>query len=147
MVELIAITDAEGAVVAPQWLPQAEAVHRQLRPGLPADYVAAMREIFRDGGRMWIAVMGGEVAGVAVYRFVRNTHAGLKLYVDDLVTHSSVRSQGVGRALLGRLELLARERQATSLDLDSGTQRHGAHRFYFREGFVITSFSFKKALT
>jgi len=147
MVEIVAITHEEGGIVAPQWLPRAEAVHRQLRPDLPADYVRAMAEIFRDGARMWIAVLDGDIAGLAVYRFVRNTHSGLKLYVDDLVTDSRVRSRGVGRALIAALERLARERQASSLDLDSGTQRHAAHRFYFREGFVITSFSFKKALS
>ena len=30
--------------------------------------------------------------------------------------------------------------------LDSGTHRPQAHKFYFREGMVITSFSFKKPL-
>jgi hypothetical protein len=31
--------------------------------------------------------------------------------------------------------------------LDSGTQRTAAHRFYFREGFVIPSFCFRKSLS
>jgi hypothetical protein len=32
------------------------------------------------------------------------------------------------------------------LALDSGVQRQGAHRFYFREGMHVASFSFKKVL-
>jgi len=31
-------------------------------------------------------------------------------------------------------------------DLDSGTQRTQAHKFYFREGMVVTSFHFAKKL-
>jgi len=147
MADIVAVTDADGVVTSPEWLARAESVHRQLRPQLPDAYVEAMAAIFGDGARMCVAVADGQVAGLAVYRFVRNTHAGLKLYVDDLVTDSARRSRGIGATLLGYLERLARERGAGSLDLDSGTQRQHAHRFYFREGFVITSFSFKKALT
>jgi hypothetical protein len=40
-----------------------------------------------------------------------------------------------------------RARRATDIDLESGTQRTRAHRFYFREGFFVTSFSFRKTLS
>ncbi|MCC7549493.1 MAG: hypothetical protein IT532_17215 [Burkholderiales bacterium] len=42
---------------------------------------------------------------------------------------------------------LGRVRGARSLDLDSGPRRQQAHGFYFCEGFAITSFYFKKALS
>lgn len=145
--QIIEVTDARGAVIVPQWLERAEPVHRQLRPQLPADYATAMQAIFADGGRMCVAATAQSVAGVAVYRFIRNTHVGKKLYVDDLVTDASQRSRGVGHALLAFLERLARDHDACSLELDSGTQRQQAHKFYFREGFVIASFSFRKGLT
>ncbi|MCW5622384.1 MAG: GNAT family N-acetyltransferase [Burkholderiales bacterium] len=145
--QIIEVTDARGTVIAPQWLERAEPVHRQLRPQLPEDYAGAMQAVFADGGRMCVAATTQSVAGVAVYRFVRNTHVGKKLYVDDLVTDAAQRSRGVGHALLTFLETRAREQGASSLELDSGTQRQQAHRFYFREGLVIASFSFKKALT
>jgi len=147
MVEIVSITDAQGAVIAPDWLARAEQVHRQLRPNLPSLYAQAMADIFADSARMCVAVVDARVCGVAVYRFMRNTHAGLKLYVDDLVTDCAQRSRGIGHALLVHLEQTARERGAHSLDLDSGVQRQQAHKFYFREGFVITSFSFRKALS
>jgi hypothetical protein len=30
------------------------------------------------------------------------------------------------------------------MELDSGTHRTRAHKFYFREGFIIPSFAFRK---
>ncbi len=143
---IVDITDAEGAVVAPDWLDRAESIHRQLRTALPADYGGKMKRVFAGGARMCVAVDGSEVAGVAVYRFYENTFTGRQLYVDDLVTDEKRRSTGVGRTLLGYLERKARALGFDNLSLDSGTQRTQAHKFYFREGMVVTSFHFGKKL-
>lgn len=141
---IIQITDARREVAEPQWLARAESVHRQLRPKLPADYPAKMRLVFAQGGEMCIAAVGEAVAGVAVFRLFENTHVGKRFYVDDLVTDEKRRSTGVGKALIAWLEAEARRRGCPGLDLESGTHRTAAHRFYFREGFVIPSFSFRK---
>jgi len=143
---IVEITDDQGRVAAPDWLEKAEAVHRQLRTALPSAYEAKMRRVFSGGARMCVAVEGGAVAGVAVYRMYENTFAGKQLYVDDLVTDEARRSTGVGRALLGYLEEKARAAGLDTLSLDSGTQRQQAHKFYFREGMVVTSFHFGKKL-
>ena len=143
---IVDITDAEGEVVAPDWLERAEGVHRQLRTALPADYEGKMKRVFAGGARMCVAVEGSEVAGVAVYRLYENTFTGRQLYVDDLVTDEKRRSTGVGRTLLGHLERKARALGFDNLSLDSGTQRTQAHKFYFREGMVVTSFHFGKKL-
>jgi GNAT superfamily N-acetyltransferase len=145
--EILRITDDAHAVIEPRWLARAEGVHRQLRPQLPRDYVGKMQRVFDAGGEMCVAVVEDAVVGVAVFRAFENTHAGRKFYVDDLVTDEAHRSSGVGHALIAFLEHLARARGCTSLELDSGTQRTAAHRFYFREGFVIPAFSFRKGLS
>ena len=44
------------------------------------------------------------------------------------------------------LRQLARAAACASLTLDSGTQRQQAHKFYFREGMVVTSFHFAQSL-
>ncbi len=143
---IIEITDGTAAVVEPAWLRDAEPVHRQLRPGMPPDYLGTMGRVFADGGRMCVATRTGAVVGVAVYRTYENTFDGLHLYVDDLVTDEAVRSSGVGGALLGHLRARARQRGCRSLTLDSGTRRERAHAFYFREGLTITSFHFAAPL-
>jgi len=143
---LVRICDDAGVLLAPDWLALAEGVHRQLRPQLPYDYVGKMQKVFAGGGRMAIATDGDQVLGLAVWRVFDNTFEGIKFYVDDLVTDEAHRSNGLGQAMIAFLEQEAHRLGAQSLVLDSGTQRTQAHRFYFREGFVITSFNFKKQL-
>jgi hypothetical protein len=142
--EMIEITDARGALVTPPWLERAQAVHRQLRPALPADYRAKMQRVFAGGGRMVVAAEGDAVRGLAVWRVQENTAIGVHLYVDDLVSDEARRSLGVGHALLQWLEQRARDLSCVALVLDSGTQRTRAHRFYFREGMAVVCFNFRK---
>jgi GNAT superfamily N-acetyltransferase len=143
---IVAVTDESGGIVEPQWLRRAEGVHRQLRTALPADYEGKMRRVFAGGARMCLATEGEAVRGVAVYRIEENTFEGLHLYVDDLVTDEKARSRGVGRALMEHMQELARAAGCEAYTLDSGTQRTQAHKFYFREGMVVSSFHFRKPL-
>ena len=122
-------------------------VLQELRPHLDA---AALRDVYAEGhpqGYRFLAAFDGErCLGVAGWRLVATAHVGRKLYVDDLVTASAARSTGVGRALLGELERRARAAGCSVLDLDSGVQRHDAHRFYFRERMHVSSHHFTKLL-
>jgi GNAT superfamily N-acetyltransferase len=145
-VEVKPITDARGAVIDGKLLASAEAVHRQLRPQIPADYAGRMKEVFGSGAEMAVAVLGGKVAGITVFRVMEKTHSGRELYCDDLVTDEAQRSTGVGHALIAYMERLCRERGCDMLSLDSGSHRTQAHKFYFREGLVVTSFHFNKKL-
>lgn len=147
-IRIIEITDDHGAFIAPEWLARALPVHQQLRKlpdGVPG-YEQKLRRVIAGGGRLCIAARGETVQGVALWRVFENTHDGIKLYVDDLVTDTVQRSTGVGRTLIAHLEAKARSLGGDVYALDSGTQRHRAHRFYFREGFAITSYSFRKTL-
>ena len=146
-VNLIDVTDADGAIVQPAWLSRAEGVHRQLRTKLPGDYPSKLERVFAGGGRMLVAADGETVVGVAIWRVHENTFNGVQMYVDDLVTDESRRSRGVGRALLDALQKKARELGCESFTLDSGTHRQQAHKFYFREGMVVNAFHFDKKLT
>jgi GNAT superfamily N-acetyltransferase len=145
-IRIVDINDANGNVVEAASLAAAERVHRQLRPHLPESYAEKMRRVFADGARMCVAVRGERVVGVAVHRVHENTVDGVQMYVDDLVSDETERSQGIGRALLDHLQRVAREAGCAKFNLDSGTQRQQAHKFYFREGMVVTSFHFAKPL-
>jgi len=146
MLRIIAVTDDTGAVIEPGWLARAETVHRELRHELPTDYAAKMNRVFAGGGRMVVAVREEAVCGVGVFRVYENTFNGVQMYVDDLVTDSAHRSTGVGQALMIWLQDKARALGCEAYSLDSGTQRQKAHKFYFREGMVVTSFHFDKKL-
>ncbi|GHU14175.1 N-acetyltransferase GCN5 [Betaproteobacteria bacterium] len=152
MLDIIPVTDAAGAIVpaAAKWLPGAKVVHRQLRERLPSGYeayLATLRRVFANGGHLTLATEGEAVKGVVLWRIVENTHEGRCCFVEDLVVDAACRSQGVGKALIGWLENLARHHACDALTLTSGVQRSDAHRFYFREGFTIPSFCFRKKRT
>ena len=144
--KMISITNAVHDIVELEWLTHSEAVHRQLRPLLPPNYVARMREIFASGADMAICVRDEKVCGITVFRILEKTYSGRELYCDDLITEETVRSTGVGHALIAHMETVAAERGCDSLALDSGTQRQKAHKFYFREGLTIPAFHFSKQL-
>ena len=143
---IVAITNAAHEIAEPDWLKRSEAVHRQLRPHLPADYVGRMREIFAGGAEMAVCVSDGRVCGIAVFRVLEKTFSGRELYCDDLVAEQSTRSTGVGHLLIVHMEAVAAQRGCNTLELDSGVQRQQAHKFYFREGMTIPSFHFSKSL-
>ncbi|MFE4858920.1 GNAT family N-acetyltransferase [Streptomyces sp. NPDC056670] len=120
----------------------------ELRPHLTEELFA---EIYAEGhaqGLRFTAAYAddGACVGAAGWRVIVNTSAVRKLYVDDLVTAAAARSAGVGHALLTHLEAHARAAGCTSLNLDSGTHRTDAHRFYFRERMAVTAFNFNKRL-
>ena len=144
--EVVEITGPAGELAEPEWLARAEGVHRQLRPGLSADYAARLRAVFANGGRMAAVTEGGEVRAVALWRLIENTYEGRRLYVDDLVTDAAQRSQGFGRMLFDWLQAKALQLGCDVIALDSGVQRAGAHKFYFREGMHVPSFCFRKVI-
>jgi GNAT superfamily N-acetyltransferase len=84
--------------------------------------------------------------GFAGFRAQQMLAHGRFLYVDDLVTDEASRGSGVGRQLIEWLQAEARRLGCESLQLDSGTHRHGAHAFYFARGMHIASFHFSAGL-
>jgi GNAT superfamily N-acetyltransferase len=144
--KIVEVYAEHGKLVGAEWLKKAEQVHRQLRPHLPEEYMEKMWRVLEEA-RMALAVESDAVVGLAVYRWHENTFDGIKFYVDDLVTDETRRSRGVGHALIEHLEGVARNLGANGIMLDSGTQRTQAHKFYFREGFVIPAFNFKKSFS
>ncbi|WP_332678032.1 GNAT family N-acetyltransferase [Brevundimonas sp.] len=136
---------AAGSADRPLWLDRAEALHRDFRPHIPGAYRDYMDAVLANGGEMAVAAVGDRVVGIAVYRLLISTF-GRRLYVDDLVVDETERSSGHGRLLLDWCEAEGRRRGAHRLDLESGTWRARAHRFYFREGMTIFGFSFNKPL-
>jgi GNAT superfamily N-acetyltransferase len=144
--KIIPITNAVSEIIEREWLVQSEAVHRQLRPHLPVEYIGRMKQVFASGAEMAIATEDGMVRGITVFRILEKTFNGRDLYCDDLVTDEANRSTGVGNMLMQYMEKLAIERGCDTLSLDSGCQRGQAHKFYFREGMTITSFHFVKPL-
>lgn len=128
-------------------LPQAWGVLSELRPHRDAAAMDAVYAASHDHGyRITAVFVDGACVAVAGWRIGTNMHLGRNLYVEDLVTSAARRSGGHGAALISHLEAVARDAGCAALHLDSGVQRHDAHRFYFREGMHISSHHFLKEL-
>ena len=130
-----AVTDADILACLP--------VLAQLRPQLTADnIVLRVREQMALGYQLALLRRDGEVAAVTGYRFGLNLPWGRHLYVDDLVTDERGRSSGLGGQLFDWLCARAEAAGCETLQLDSGVQRFGAHRFYLHKRMRIASHHF-----
>lgn len=116
----------------------------QLRPHLWMIFMPEqIRWMQREGYQVaFLEDDEGEVRAVAGFRMGEMLHRGRYLYVDDLVTDEISRSKGYGGQLFDWLVDYAKERGCQQFHLDSGVQRHDAHRFYFKKGMKISSFHF-----
>ena len=82
----------------------------------------------------------------AGFRILEMLVSGRHMYVDDLVTDEGDRGSGYGSALFDWLCVYARGQGCVTLELDSGLQRAGAHRFYFYRGMQMSSYHFRLEL-
>lgn len=141
------VTFEDLPIDSPRWT-EALPVLQELRPHLTAEsFHAVYAEGHRQGLRFTAAYDdNGQCVAVAGWRVVATTVVGRRLYVDDLVTAQAARSRGVGHAMLAELERRARAAGCAAIALDSGVQRHDAHRFYLRERMIIWAHFFTKPL-
>jgi GNAT superfamily N-acetyltransferase len=120
----------------------------ELRPHR-ADERAFVRQVqrqMREGFRLAFLERDGEVCAAAGYRIHEMLFSGRTLYVDDLVTREADRSKGFGGQLFDWLVEEARREECESFTLDSGVQRHDAHRFYLLKRMKIDSHHFSLPL-
>jgi GNAT superfamily N-acetyltransferase len=87
-----------------------------------------------------------EAVGVLGLRCISNLWAGDILHIDDLSTLPEARRRGAARALLDVAVAEARSLGCAQLHLDSGHQRHAAHKVYLEHGFDISSHHFSLVL-
>ena len=72
----------------------------------------------------------GVIRALAGIGELTNLYDGRHIGVYELITSASERSRGYGKALMDRVETLARDLGCDTVALASGLQRADAHRFY-----------------
>ena len=119
-------------------------VMKQLRTHLDEDQYLTMvnRQAHTGDYHVAAVIEDDDVKCVAGYRISECLAYGRFLYVDDLVTAESARSKNYGKQMMDWLIDEAKSLDCRSLHLDSGVQRHSAHRFYLRERMDITAYHF-----
>lgn len=122
-------------------------VSKQLRPHLQQDtFVEYAQELCAAGYQFAYLEEQGEVVCVAGFRISKNLFIGKYLYVEDLVTSEAARSRNFGTQMMQGLIELAKHEACQAVHLDSGVQRHGAHKFYLNQNMKISSHHFFLAL-
>lgn len=72
---------------------------------------------------------GGTIIGMASLSIIINLR-DKKAYLEDFVTDTTLRGQGIGSALWDAMLDWSRRKGCTELDFTSGYDREAAHRFY-----------------
>lgn len=136
----IAATEAEIKACFPAFY--------ELRPHLSeSNFVAQVQRQMKNHGYVLAYIINeGRVVAVAGYRIAEFLAWGRTFYVDDLITLNSARKQGYGGKLLDWLMEKAKELSCDQFHLDSGCQRHDAHRLYMSRKMQISSHHFSRVL-
>ena len=122
-------------------------VMQQLRPHLQKEKYTDTIINLQDAGYQLAALFqDDEIKALAGFRIAQNLFMGRHLYVDDLISEQTQRSLGFGELLIKWLRAFAIKENCNYLHLDSGTHRHEAHKFYFKQGFNIASYHFSEKL-
>jgi GNAT superfamily N-acetyltransferase len=115
-------------------------VVRELRPHLNQDrYLTLMLYMLDEGYKLIYIEEEDQVIAFCGYRHVTMLHRGRSIYIDDLCTLEAFRGRGYGSRLLDHVLAEAREEECQSVHLDSGYQRHDAHRLYLEKGFRMSA--------
>jgi N-acetylglutamate synthase-like GNAT family acetyltransferase len=119
--------------------------------GYPSDEEAVARRLERLAAdpRSWVyvAVEDERVVGLAAVHLMSILERDDPIArITAMVVNADARGQGVGRALLERLEERARAEGCDRIDLTTRYEREGAAAFYQRMGFEDTSLRFVKDL-
>lgn len=123
-------------------------VVQALRPHVtdPAAFLQQVREMKLEGYRMLYCGVnegGKEKAAAFVgFRPLYKLFSGRSIYIDDLSTLPAYRGRGYGGQLLDHVHRIAKETGKAVVDLDSGFQRHDAHRLYLNKGYTLSCHHF-----
>lgn len=119
-------------------------VMHQLRPHLASEqaFVDQVLRQLQEGYHLAYIQDNGKVRALAGFRFLEFLAWGKVLYIDDLVSDVATRRSGYGGKILKWVIHEAKQANCDQVHLDSGPQRHDAHRLYLNHDFKIIGHHF-----
>jgi GNAT superfamily N-acetyltransferase len=110
-------------------LERAFGVFSHLRPRLNlATFLQRVHTQAAEGYKIVYSEIDGEIVSAAGFRVASFLAWGKVLYIDDLITHPQRKRLGLGGALLDWLIDEASRLGCDEVHLDTGFERHDAHR-------------------
>ena len=96
---------------------------------------------------VFVAEINGRVCGfISIVREITLEVEGEFLRILGLAVSSAYQRQGIGARLLKEVERIAAESKMGVITLSSNFKRPEAHKFYESQGYLKTSYTFKKYL-
>jgi GNAT superfamily N-acetyltransferase len=118
-----------------------------LRPHLiKEEFVSTIKGMMAEGYQLAYIEENGKAASAIGFRYQQYLYNGKHFYIDDLVSLPETRGKGYAGMLLDFVHNLAKEKGYKCVTLDSGHQRHTAHRLYLNKGYSIVAHHFMKSL-
>lgn len=128
-----------------KWV-QAYTVMKELRPHLSEEaFLQLSTEAHKADQYSLVGIFEqNQIVAVMGYRILTDFVHGRHLYIDDLVTKESHRSQGLGAQLLKWAEAKAKELGIKNLRLCTGIENESGKKFYERENWNFRAIVYKK---
>jgi GNAT superfamily N-acetyltransferase len=119
---------------------------KQLRPHLDFEKYQVQIQNQRDSAGYTLIYLEdqAEIKSVLGYRITDFLAWGKVLYIDDLITDEKSTGKGYAGILLDWVFAKAKELHCDQVHLDSGYQRHDAHRLYLKKGMKLACHHFSK---
>jgi GNAT superfamily N-acetyltransferase len=122
-------------------------VFAYLRPHLDeTEFIKRVQAQAAEGYTIAYIESGENVVAAAGYRVLNFLAWGKVLYLDDLITDPEKKKAGYGSALLEWVAQKGKELGCDELHLDTGYQRHDAHRLYLKNGLDLSCHHLSKKL-
>lgn len=123
-------------------------VMKELRKDLSlSDYFSIYEKAHATDGYEIVALeYENKIFAVMGYRVLYDFVHGKHLYIDDLVSTESRRSQGYGAMLLSYAEVLAKESGCSRLRLCTGKENELGKKFYERNEWDFKAVVYKKKI-
>ena len=83
-----------------------------------------------------------EIVGLSGVWIGHKLWCGKYMELDNVVVAEGFRSRGVGAMLFDYAKNLAVKKACVSIGLDAFTYNHAAHKFFFKEDFVVKGYHF-----
>lgn len=116
---------------------------------IPESYYKAFDRISDDNNQILIvACYQGEVVGTVQVSFIQNmsVRGAYRALLESMHVDSNYRGQNVGSFMMNWAIETAKAKKCNIVQLTSNKERHKAHNFYRKFGFVATHEGFKKPL-
>lgn len=118
-----------------------------LRPHLtPNTFVDLVEKMRVEKYQLIYIEENNKVMAVCGFRYVTNLFESQHIYIDDLSTLPEARGKGYGGALFDFVVEKAKSEGLSAVHLDSGHQRHDAHRLYLNKKMKIVFHHFRLEL-